>query len=274
MLTARRVLVHGRHSDLLPPTTLTALESEPHLVLATTAEERTALALTLSGRMRPDGGTVMWGHDDGIGKLRSHVGLVDSPGVNEPERHQRMRDVIAEDLSLLPRPIRRRAAVRGWAVDHGHADLLDQWPDQLSATRRLRLLADLALADDRVSALVLDGPDRLTFDSAAWLDVVTDFAARGLVVIAVVTDVPDGWTGPVTVIGAATEEPDEGRRPDDTEPSDDALDTALPVPGFPDEHEPDEGEPADPEPVEPATAPLTTHDLTHEPTAETAKDDR
>ncbi|GGC98599.1 ABC transporter ATP-binding protein [Tersicoccus solisilvae] len=244
MLTARHLSVAGRHGPLLPPTSLTAEEGVLHLAVGRTTEERTALALTLSGRMRPDGGAVMWGHDDAIGKLRARVGLVDSPGVNEPERHQRMRDVIAEDLSLLPKPIRQRPAVRSWAIEHGHRDALDRWPEQLDAASRLRLLADLALADDRMTALVFDGPDRLTFDDAAWLDVLSDYASHGLVVVAVVTAVPPTWDGPLTVIGA-----DDG-----TGENGEDGDT---VPGF-----------------IPGFAEIDADTTTHQPTADPAKDDR
>lgn len=269
MLTARNLSVAGRHRPLLPPTSLTAEESVLHLAVGRTTAERTALALTLSGRMRPDGGTVMWGHDDAVGRLRARVGLVDSPGVNEPERHQRMRDVIAEDLSLLPQPLRQRPAARAWAVEHGHGDALDRWPEQLDAASRLRLLADLSLADDRMAALVFDGPDRLTFDDAVWLDVLTDYAARGLVVVAVVTAVPPAWNGPITVIGAAGDA--AGTEPDgaaDGEEAEDADDPAF-VPGF---AEPDDEHGTAPETSEPPETPATT--TTREPTADPAKDAR
>lgn len=260
MLTASRLAVAGRHRPLLPPTSLIAEEGVLQLAVGRTTEERTALALTLSGRMRPDGGTVMWGHDDAIGKLRSRVGLVDSPGVNEPERHQKMRDVIAEDLSLLPKPIWQRPAARAWAREHGHGTILDRRPEQLDAASRLRLLADLALADDRMAALVFDGPDRLTFDDAVWLEVLNDYASRGLVVVAVVTAVPAGWDGPITVIGAAGQS--EGGTPEDAAATE--TDTGF-VPGFA-EHDdaPDDGEAS----LEPDSI------TTHEPTADPAKDDR
>ncbi|OMH30678.1 hypothetical protein [Tersicoccus sp. Bi-70] len=278
MLTARNLSVAGRHRPLLPPTSLTAEEGILHLAVGRTIEERTALALTLSGRMRPDGGTVMWGHDDAIGKLRARVGLVDSPGVNEPERHQRMRDVIAEDLSLLPKPIRQRPAARAWAIEHGHGDILDRWAEQLDAASRLRLLADLALADDRMAALVFDGPDRLTFDDAVWLDVLTDYAARGLVVVAVVTAVPPAWDGPITVIGAAG---DAAGTESDGEPDGDAnaatedADGPAFIPGFaePDDEPATELEPSPDEHAPESTAEHRTT-TTHESTADPAKDAR
>lgn len=102
MLCARQLSVKGRRLDLLPPTSLQVARGELLLVTGDRQDQRTALALVLSGRMKPDGGAATWDGTAGVRPLRRASALVDSPGVNEPEQHLSVADLVTEDLALVP----------------------------------------------------------------------------------------------------------------------------------------------------------------------------
>ena len=85
---------------------------------------------------------------------------MDSPGVNEPEQHLSVRDLVTEDLSLDPPPLPWRAAEQAVAKVNRFEDIAELWIEQLPADRRLELLTALALADPATDLLVVDSPDR------------------------------------------------------------------------------------------------------------------
>ena len=169
MLCVQQLSVTGRRDDLLPPTSLEAVRGELLLVEGSRQDQRTALALTLSGRMRPSSGTIGWDGKAGIKTLRQASSVVDSPGVNEPEQHLSVRDLVTEDLALIPR--RHRGALRStpWLQFNNFDDIAGLWTDQLPAGRRLELLTALALANPDTELLVMDSPDRHSGDPADWL---------------------------------------------------------------------------------------------------------
>ena len=213
MLTAEDLYVKGRHSALLPPTSLTVPAGELLLVQGGDQSARTALCLALSGRLRPDSGTVAWGRSTRLEHLRRHAALVDSPEVNEPERHYRVRDLAAEDLSLIPRRSRPRMSVADWLAGEGLKDLAACWIEELEPAVRLDLLVRLALADSAVELLVFDSPDRHQADPAAWLPVLTDSVgspSREVTVVAAVAGIPGEWNGPVSTLGADSAAADAG----------------------------------------------------------------
>lgn len=166
MLSAHQLHVTGRRDDLLPPTSLQAGRGGLLLVSGARQDQRTALALTLSGRMRPSAGTVAWDGSARTGSLRLASAVVDSPGVNDPEQHLSVRDLVTEDLALLPRGCRRSLPGTAWLDAHGFEDIAGLWTEQLPAGRRIGLLTALALADPRVGLLVADSPDRHGGDPA------------------------------------------------------------------------------------------------------------
>jgi hypothetical protein len=198
--------VTGRRDDLLPPTSLEAVRGELLLVEGSRQDQRTALALTLSGRMRPSTGTVSWDGNSRIKTLRQASGVVDSPGVNEPEQHLSVRDLVTEDLALIPR--RHRGALRStpWLQLNSFEDIAGLWTEQVLPARRIELLTALALANPDTELLVMDSPDRHSGDPSDWLPRLEELArdaGRPLAVIATVTRVPHGWAGPAAVIGNA-----------------------------------------------------------------------
>ncbi|MGO4807328.1 ABC transporter ATP-binding protein [Arthrobacter sp. 2MCAF15] len=211
MLCVQQLSVTGRRDDLLPATSLEAARGELLLVEGVRQDQRTALALALSGRMRPSSGIVNWDGNARIKVLRQASSVVDSPGVNEPEQHLSVRDLVTEDLALVPR--RHRGALRStpWLTLNKFDDIAGLWTEQLPAARRTGLLTALALANPDTELLVVDSPDRHSGDVDDWLPRLQELAhdaGRPLAVVATVTRIPDGWTGPAAVIGNAVAKPE------------------------------------------------------------------
>lgn len=234
MLCARQLSVKGRRVDLLPPTSLQAARGELLLATGGRQDQRTALALVLSGRMKSDGGTVSWDGSSGVRLLRCASALVDAPGVNDPEQHLSVADLVTEDLALIPRRYRGALLSKPWLKINRFEDVAGMWTEQLPPARRIELLTALALANPGTDLLVVDSPDRHGADPADWLPRLTALAydgGRPLTVVAIVSALPDGWTGPSAAIGnavprppAPSEEsfcPDNGR---ETPPKSDYLD--------------------------------------------------
>ena len=206
MLCVHQLSVTGRRDDLLPPTSLEAARGGLLLVEGVRQDQRTALALALSGRMKPSAGTVGWDGSARIKDLRQASSVVDSPGVNEPEQHLSVRDLVTEDLALVPRRHRGAARSTPWLRLNGFEDIAGLWTEQLPAGRRIELLTALALANPDTGLLVVDSPDRHSGDPADWLPRLQELAhdaGRPLAVVAAVTRIPEGWSGPSAVIGNA-----------------------------------------------------------------------
>ncbi|MFE4834926.1 ABC transporter ATP-binding protein [Arthrobacter sp. NPDC056691] len=238
MLCARQLSVKGRRLDLLPPASLQVARGELLLVTGDRQDQRTALALVLSGRMKPDGGTASWDGTAGIRPLRRSSALVDSPGVNEPEQHLSVADLVTEDLALIPRRYRGALLSKPWLKVNRFEDVAGMWTEQLPPARRTELLTALALANPATDLLVVDSPDRHGADPAGWLPRLSELAydgGRPLAVVATVTALPDSWTGPSAAIGNAASRPSPGSfRPDNgskTPPRSDYVDKNSGVTG-------------------------------------------
>ncbi len=217
MLSVNQLQVKGRRDPLLPATSLQAKRGELLLVSGDRQDQRTALALTLSGRMKPSGGAVSWDGNARIKQLRLASALVDSPGVNEPEQHLSVRDLVTEDLALIPRRYRGALLSKPWLKVNSFEDIADLWTEQLQPARRMELLTALALANPHTDLLVIDSPDRHSADASDWLprlQRLADDAGRQLAVVATVTALPDSWTGPTAEIGNALPAPVEAPAPE------------------------------------------------------------
>ncbi|MCA4134445.1 ABC transporter ATP-binding protein [Arthrobacter sp. M4] len=209
MLTARQIHVPGRRDDLLPATSLTAKRGQLVLACADNQDQRTALALTLSGRMKAGGGVLTWDGNSRVKALRRASALVDSPGVNEPEQHLTVRDLVTEDLALIPRRYRGALLSGPWLKVNRFEDISQLWVEQLPPHRRLELLTSLALADPTVDLLVVDSPDRHGLAPEHWLprlQSLADDGGRPLAVVATVAALPNGWDGAGVVIAKALTE--------------------------------------------------------------------
>ncbi|MCU1512883.1 MAG: amino acid/amide transporter ATP-binding protein 2, family [Arthrobacter sp.] len=209
MLSVQQLSVNGRRDRLLPATSLQAARGGLLLVTGARQDQRTALALTVSGRMKPSAGSVEWDGGTRIKQLRAASAIVDSPGVNEPEQHLSVRDLVTEDLALVPRRYRGALLSEPWLKVNRFEDIAGLWAEQLAPRRRMELLTALALADPATDLLVLDSPDRHSGDPADWLPCLQELAydaGRPLAVVATVTSLPAGWAGAAASIGNARPE--------------------------------------------------------------------
>lgn len=212
MLSVQQLQINGRRDDLLPATSLHVRRGELLLVAGEGQDQRTALALALSGRMKPSNGVLSWDNTTKTKKIRLASALVDSPGVNEPEQHLSVRDLVTEDLSLIPRRYRGALLSKPWLKVNSFEDIAGLWIEQIPAARRLELLTALALADPATDLLVVDSPDRHSADPSAWLprlQALASDAGRPLAVVAVVGALPENWTGAAAVIGNSVTHPPE-----------------------------------------------------------------
>ncbi|MCQ6269423.1 ABC transporter ATP-binding protein [Pseudarthrobacter sp. R1] len=206
MLLAQQLHVRGRRDPLLPATSLHARRGELVLACGDRQDQRTALALVLSGRMKADGGSVSWDGQSGIKALRTASALVDAPGVNEPEPHLSVRDLVTEDLALIPRRYRGALLSSPWLKVNRFEDIAHLWTEQLDPSRRLELLTALALANPHTDLLVVDSPDRHSSDPGSWLprlEQLASDAGRPLAVVATVAAPPPSWSGAIAAIGNA-----------------------------------------------------------------------
>lgn len=216
MLRVHQLSVNGRRDELLPATSLQVRRGELLLVSGNRQDQRTALALALSGRLKPSGGRFEWDGSEWAGStriktLRQASAVVDSPGVNEPEQHLSVRDLVTEDLALVPRRYRGSLLSRPWLKVNRFEDIAGLWTEQLPAARRIELLTALALANPQTDLLVVDSPDRHG-DPADWLprlQALAYDAGRPLAVVATVLHIPAGWTGPAAAIGTAGSPPED-----------------------------------------------------------------
>lgn len=197
MLIADNLAIAGRHLPLLNPTSLAVARGELLLVAAEPQPTRTALALGLSARMRPGEGTVGWSGTTALRSVRRISALVDSPEINEPESHLKVRDLVAEDLALQPGPIWRRSGIDTWMKKHGMDSLANQWLDAIDPLERLTLLTHLALEDRSIELLVFDSPDRHGIPEDDWTRYLHSVATsrRAPAVVAVVQRIPENWEG-------------------------------------------------------------------------------
>lgn len=288
MLTTFQLHIDGRRHTLLPASNIEAHAGEVLLIQADGQERRTALALALTGRMKPTAGTVTLGHDHNLAALRRRSAIINSPDVNEAENYMTVKSLTSEDLALVPAKFRDRTRPTAWLVKHGFRDILDKWVEEVPADRLLHLLLALALADQNVDLVVTDSPDRHTADAQGWLELLVrtadgtllrspESSGKPRIVVAVVARIPDEWDGPTAYVGNAIMLPESVDVPSRTGTNDDvgtvpadasppepetvALDT-VPVPGGEPESEPSPhstdsdgaSQPADVVPVEEAAA--------------------
>lgn len=165
---AQRVGVTGAHGPLLRPTTLRIGPGEFALVAGEPGDGHTALALALSGRLKPSTGSVLLDGRDAPADLRKRVALVDAPEVNEPEAALLLRTVVGEELAMIGRRSGRKA-VADWLVEHGADEHADSRFEHVPADLRCALLLELAASRPGVGALVLDSPDRYHGTPETWL---------------------------------------------------------------------------------------------------------
>ena len=209
MLIANSLAIAGRHQPLLEPTSLTVSRGQLLLVQAQPQTTRTALSLGLSARMRPSTGTVSWSGNTSLRAVRRISALVDSPEINEPEAHLKVRDLVAEDLALQPVPLWRRSSINAWLERHHLEHLADSWLDAIDPLDRLTLITRLSLEDHHIELAIFDSPDRHGIPEDDWLNHLQTLVGgrRAPAVIAVVNRIPEGFDGAVAYAGAQQDHP-------------------------------------------------------------------
>ncbi|MTD58566.1 ABC transporter ATP-binding protein [Amycolatopsis pithecellobii] len=181
-VNADEVTVTGPHGPVLAPTSVTVEDGELRLVHGEPGPGMTALALTLTGRMKPSTGTVTIDDAADDAKLRRLTAVVDAPGISEPDEALPLRVVAGEELALGGQPAGKEDVAR-WLAGHDAADLANVRFENLEPAVRTRLLTELAAGRKGVRMLVLDTPDRHTSDVGSWAGLAREQAGRGLAVV-------------------------------------------------------------------------------------------
>lgn len=210
MLEVEAVQAKGRHAPLIERTSFTVEVGELILVQGNSQLQRSGLSLALTGRLRPDKGTISWDGSDKRKTLRRRSSLVDSPRVNQMEEHMRVRDYAAEMLSYMPHKMLKRPSTEQWLRDHGLEDLDNLWEEQLTPDQRIRLVVALAGQEKRSDLLVFDTPSRHANHTATWLPRLHRLARNEehpRAVVAVVPRISTSWHGLTARIGETAPKP-------------------------------------------------------------------
>lgn len=182
LVVVHSVAVEGPHGPLLRPTSLSFSDGRASLVVGPPGAGHTALALAVSGRLRPSSGYVTIDGERSPAALRRRIAAVDVAGVSEPDDEVRLSTVIGEELAMCgrrasPSAVRAYLAERG-ADDFGGARVEDVPPDI-----RTWLLADLAMQRPRVDGIVIACPDRYGLGAAVAWEIALWAAERGAAVL-------------------------------------------------------------------------------------------
>lgn len=179
-LVVREISVNGRHQPLVPPTSLTAESGSVTYVAGYPGVGCTALALAITGRIAPSGGSVEL--HDARGSLQDASAVVDSPDVTAPDDEMIVRDVVAESLALAGRRSGRKATAQ-WLRAHDVDDIGGDPLEIVSPTARTALLCALAADRDEVELVVLDCPDRFGGNPRDWHAIAASYADAGLAIV-------------------------------------------------------------------------------------------
>lgn len=180
-IVAEDIEVRGPSGQLLAPTSLRIHSGQLLLIAGDQALARTALALVLSGRLRPTSGRVRIGKSTRRRAVRRHTAVIDAPEVTEPDGALQVQHVVAEALCLADRPSNPRY-VRKWMERHNFSDHRGERFEHLPAAERTRLLVQLACESRSVQALVLDSPDRHEGDPSDWYRLAAERSEAGMTV--------------------------------------------------------------------------------------------
>lgn len=174
----------GSGGTPLPLTTVEFETGRVTVVEAETGDRPVVLALILSGRMRPDSGTVTLDGVDDPALLRERIALVDAPEVSEPPADLPLAVALRDELLYAGRPT-GRASVAQTLADAGGTDFARTAVGEVPPAVRLRLLTELAAFRRGVQGIVLTSPDRHGGDPREWLAIADDLAARDFAVAVV-----------------------------------------------------------------------------------------
>ncbi|MBD8101760.1 hypothetical protein ITJ66_04950 [Plantibacter sp. VKM Ac-2885] len=177
----------GKGGIVLEPTSLSFRTGEATFARAETEQRPTVLGLIASGRMMPDTGTVLVDGATDRKTMRRVIALIDAPDVSEPASGVAVSGVVAEELMFAGRASHPFAVARFLeSLDLAH--LAKQPISTVAPTDRVRLLTELAVLREDVTALVLVSPDRHGGDPLEWWNLARKLAARGYGVLVIAGD--------------------------------------------------------------------------------------
>src|SRR3954465_10042999 len=181
-LRAYAISVRGPHAPMLQATSVKVGDHQLVLLAGSPGPGHVAAALSLSGRLRPDGGEVMLdGKTDGR-VLRQRVAVVDAPGITEPDDALPVKSVVGEELAIAGKKAGGKA-VQAWLEEHGWQEYAAKRFEHLPIAVRTCLLAELTVARPDVEVVILTMPDRHGGDPHEWYALGRDLASRGYGVI-------------------------------------------------------------------------------------------
>jgi ABC-type hemin transport system ATPase subunit len=181
-LRAYAISVQGPHAPMLHATSVNVSDHQLVLLAGYPGPGHVAVALGLSGRLKPDGGDVKLDGSTNERVLRQRVAVVDAPGITEPEDALPVSTVVGEELAIAGRKAGRKA-VDAWLRKHEWAEFAERRWEHLPVGVRTRMLAELTVARPEVKVVILTMPDRLGGDPHEWYAVGRELASRGYGVI-------------------------------------------------------------------------------------------
>ncbi|WBQ05349.1 hypothetical protein [Kribbella sp. CA-293567] len=181
-LRAHAISVQGPHAPMLLATSVSVSDHQLVLLAGYPGPGHVALALGLSGRLKPNGGDVQLDGSTNGRVLRQRVAVVDAPGITEPDDALPVQTVVGEELAIAGLKAGRKA-VAEWLSSHDWAEYADRRWEHLPVAVRTRMLAELTVARPDVKVVILTMPDRLGGDPHDWYGVGRELASRGYGVI-------------------------------------------------------------------------------------------
>jgi ABC-type uncharacterized transport system ATPase component len=186
-LEATRISVQGPHATMLHATSVSVADHQVALLTGYPGAGHVAAALGLSGRLKPDTGTVRLDSQADPALLRRRVAVVDAPGITEPDDALPVQTVVGEELAIAGRKAGRKAVLE-WLEEHDAAEHADKRFEHLPIAVRTRLLAELTVARPEVQVVILTMPDRHGGDPHGWFALGRELAAQGYGVIITCAD--------------------------------------------------------------------------------------
>ena len=186
-LEATGISVRGPHAPMLNATSVRVADHQVVLLAGYPGPGHVAAALGLSGRLKPDTGSVRLDGSTDAAALRRRVAVVDTPGITEPDDALPVQTVVGEELAIAGRKAGRKAVLE-WLNEHGAAEDADKRFEHLPIAARTRLLAELTVARPDVKLVILTMPDRHGGDPHEWYALGRDLASRGYGVIITCAD--------------------------------------------------------------------------------------
>lgn len=186
-LEATGISVRGPHAPMLNATSVQVADHQVVLLAGYPGPGHVAAALGLSGRLKPDTGTVRLDGSSDAAVLRRRVAVVDAPGITEPDDALPVQTVVGEELAIAGQKAGRKAVLE-WLNEHDAAEHADKRFEHLPVAARTRLLAELTVARPDVKLVILTMPDRHGGDPHEWYALGRSFASRGYGVIITCAD--------------------------------------------------------------------------------------